>query len=70
MGKGNCNQRMFWKGGLCKETSELTFSDVRDMVGDFSLQTTEERRTVVDSEGRKETTVTHQEAGGSPRDGK
>ncbi|XP_019775069.1 HCLS1-associated protein X-1 isoform X2 [Lagenorhynchus albirostris] len=31
--------------------------------------TVEERRTVVDSEGRKETTVTHQEAGGSPRDG-
>uniref|UniRef100_A0A8B9WZ48 HCLS1 associated protein X-1 n=1 Tax=Bos mutus grunniens TaxID=30521 RepID=A0A8B9WZ48_BOSMU len=31
--------------------------------------TVEERRTVVDSEGRKETTVTHQEAGSSPRDG-
>ncbi|XP_020945452.1 HCLS1-associated protein X-1 isoform X2 [Sus scrofa] len=31
--------------------------------------TVEERRTVVDSEGRKETTVTHQEAGDSPRDG-
>ncbi|NIG61421.1 HCLS1-associated protein X-1 isoform 3 [Pontoporia blainvillei] len=31
--------------------------------------TVEERRTVVDSEGRKETTVTHQEAGGSSRDG-
>ncbi|XP_004403047.1 PREDICTED: HCLS1-associated protein X-1 isoform X1 [Odobenus rosmarus divergens] len=30
--------------------------------------TVEERRTVVDSEGRTETTVTHQEADGSPRD--
>ena len=25
------------KGGLCKETSELTFSDVRDMVGGLLL---------------------------------
>ncbi|KAM6217176.1 HCLS1-associated protein X-1 [Rhynchocyon petersi] len=31
--------------------------------------TVEEHRTVVDSEGHRETTVTHQEAGGSPRDG-
>ncbi|XP_046948825.1 HCLS1-associated protein X-1 isoform X1 [Lynx rufus] len=30
--------------------------------------TVEERRTVVDSEGRTETTVTHREADGSPRD--
>ncbi|VFV19147.1 hcls1-associated protein x-1-like [Lynx pardinus] len=30
--------------------------------------TVEERRTVVDSEGRTETTVTHREADGGPRD--
>ncbi|XP_006895908.1 PREDICTED: HCLS1-associated protein X-1 isoform X2 [Elephantulus edwardii] len=31
--------------------------------------TVEEHRTVVDSEGRRETTVTHQEAGSNPRNG-
>ncbi|KAB1260647.1 HCLS1-associated protein X-1 [Camelus dromedarius] len=38
------------------------------MAREYPGKTVEERRTVVDSEGRKETTVTHQEAGGSPRD--
>lgn len=58
---------MPWKGGSVKITRGSINSGVRDMR--TFLQVVEERRTVVDSEGRNETTVTHHEAHGSSTSG-
>lgn len=59
---------MLWKEGTVWENPKLNIV-VLEVCWDFSLQVVEEHRTVVDSEGRRETTVTHQQAHDSSTSG-